>query len=73
MKVLEFIERVYNHHPLIGEEQITRILLNLGFKGYMPEEIYAMEMEEALFLMQVPYGKQYRRGNTVWGSHLANA
>ena len=73
MKVLEFLERVYKHHPLIGQEQIERILFNLGFKGYTPDEIYAMDMDEALFLMDVPYMKPMRQGNTTWGAHLANS
>ena len=72
MNVVEFLERVFTYNPEVGEEALVQIILNLCIKGYTPNEIYGMTMDEAMFLLDVPFNKPYRRGTTTWGSHLAN-
>ena len=73
MKVMQFIEKLHLHNEELAYEKLFDIVLDLGYKGYHPNEVYDMDVDYALFLMKIPYSKPIRRGNTTWGAHLTNS
>jgi hypothetical protein len=71
MNVIDFMDKLYEYDESYAEERLIYTLIELSIKGYEPFEVLQMTMDEALFLLEIPYNKPQRRGNTTWGSHLA--
>jgi len=71
VKVIEFMDTIYSYDEDYAEERLMYTLISLAMKGYDPFEVLQMDVDEMLFLMEIPHMKQHRKGTTTWGSHLA--